>query len=294
MASAAICSQFPLPPILKPVEDILRAIVLGVVQGLTEFLPISSSGHLIIARELFGWDFEDDLTFDVALHMGTLLAVLVYFRVEWRLMLRSLVGLLPGQEHEPEATNPYNARLFLLLVIGTIPTALVGLTLDTWAEDELRNATVVGFTLIIGGLVLLLAERIGKRTKQIEHAKVSDGLIIGGAQALSLVPGVSRSGATITAALLDNFDRPDAARFSFLLAAPAIAGAGIFKLGDAAAGGVDSADLPAMLAGTITSAIVGWLAIRLLLQYVQTRTYLPFVVYRLALGVFTLVFLASW
>jgi undecaprenyl-diphosphatase len=275
-------------------EDILRAIVLGIVQGLTEFLPISSSGHLIIARELFGWDFEDDLTFDVALHMGTLLAVLIYFRNEWRLMLQSLVSMLPGQERAPEATNPYNERLFLLLVIGSIPTAIVGFTLDTWAEDELRKAVVVGFTLIIGGLILLLAERIGKRTKQIDHAKLSDAVIIGGAQALSLIPGVSRSGATITAALLDNFDRPDAARFSFLLAAPAIAGAGIFKLGDAAAGGVDSSDIPAMIAGTITAGLVGWLAIAVLLRYVQTRSYLPFVIYRVGLGIFTLIFLVSW
>jgi undecaprenyl-diphosphatase len=275
-------------------EDILRAIVLGIVQGLTEFLPISSSGHLIIARELFGWDFEDDLTFDVALHMGTLLAVLIYFRNEWRLMLQSLVSMLPGQERAPEATNPYNERLFLLLVIGSIPTAIAGFTLDTWAEDELREAVVVGFTLIIGGLILLLAERIGKRTREIEHANWRDAVIIGGAQALSLIPGVSRSGATITAALLDNFDRPDAARFWFLLAAPAIAGAGIFKLGDAAAGGVDSGDIPAMIAGTITAGIVGWLAIAVLLRYVQTRSYLPFVIYRVGLGIFTLIFLVSW
>ena len=275
-------------------EDILRAIVLGIVQGLTEFLPISSSGHLILARELFGWDFQDDLTFDVALHMGTLFATLIYFRKEWQLMLRSLVALLPGREVERIPSGPYNARLFFLLVIATIPTGIAGLALDSWAEDELREAVVVGFTLIFGGFFLLAAEWLGKRTRKIEDARLRDSLIIGGAQALSLIPGVSRSGATITAGLFDNFDRPDTARFSFLLAAPAIAGAGLFKLTDAATGGVASSDLPAMLAGTITSAIVGWLAIGLLLRFVQTRTYLPFVIYRFAVGAFTLLFLVSW
>jgi undecaprenyl-diphosphatase len=276
------------------VEDILRAIVLGAVQGLTEFLPISSSGHLIIARELFGWDLEDDLTFDVALHMGTLLAVLVYFREEWRMMLRGALHLLPGQRRERAVTEVYDAHLFLVLIIGTIPIAVVGVILDSWAEDELREAAVVGFALIFGGFFLLFAEWFGKRTRRIENAGLRDSLIVGGAQALSLIPGVSRSGATITAGLLDSFDRPDAARFSFLLAAPAIGGAGLFKFGEAITGGVDSADVPAIIAGTITSAVVGWLTIRLLLAYVQTRTYMPFVIYRFAVGVFTLIFLVSW
>jgi undecaprenyl-diphosphatase len=284
----------PAAPYPDGVEDILQAIVLGIVQGLTEFLPISSSGHLIIARELFGWDFEDDLTFDVALHTGTLLAVLVYFRQEWRMMLRGAVHLLPWQRRERSVGDVYDSHLFLVLIVGTIPIGVVGVLLDSWAEDELREAAVVGFALIFGGFFLLFAEWFGRRTRSIEDAGLRDSLIVGGAQALSLIPGISRSGATITAGLFDNFDRPDAARFSFLLAAPAIGGAGLFKLGDALTGGLDTADLPAIIAGTISSAVVGWFTIRLLLRYVQTRTYLPFVIYRFAVGIFTLIFLVSW
>jgi undecaprenyl-diphosphatase len=210
------------------------------------------------------------------------------------MMLRGAVNLLPGRRGERAASDVYDAHLFLVLIIGTIPIAIVGVLLDSWAEDELREAAVVGFTLIFGGFFLLFAEWLGRRTRSIEDAGLRDSLIVGGAQALSLIPGISRSGATITAGLFDDFDRPDAARFSFLLAAPAIGGAGLFKLGDAATGGVSSADLPAIIAGTITSAVVGWLAIRLLLRYVQTRTYLPFVIYRFAVGIFTLLFLVSW
>jgi undecaprenyl-diphosphatase len=275
---------------LKPVEDVFRAIVLGIVQGLTEFLPISSSGHLILVRELLGWDFEDDLTFDVALHLGTLVAVITYFWSEWRSMLHGVVRLISG-DREHHFGEVYDGRLFALIVIGCIPTAIVGLAIDSWAEDDLRRAGIVGVSMIIGGAALYAADRFGRRTRDIEHARLRDSVVVGGAQALSLIPGVSRSGITITAGLAEGFQRADAARFSFLLATPAIGGAALLKLSEAALDGIPSGDIAPIIAGTVTAGVVGWLAIRYLLRYVQTRTYLPFVIYRFVVGALVLVFI---
>jgi undecaprenyl-diphosphatase len=269
------------------VEDVFRAIVLGIVQGLTEFLPISSSGHLILVREIFDWDFEDNLTFDVAIHLGTLVAVLAYFWNEWVAMARSGLAWLGG-DREQRTGQPYSARLLGIILVGSVPVGILGLAVDSLAADTVRKVAVFGVTLILGGILLWTAERYAKSTRKIENAGTRDGLIVGGAQALALIPGVSRSGATISAALFDGFDRRDAARFSFLLSTPAIAGAGLYKGLQAAAEGLPSSDIPAIIAGTITAGLVGWLSIRFLLRFLQTGTYLPFVIYRLALGVFVL------
>jgi undecaprenyl-diphosphatase len=274
--------------------DELRAIVIGLVQGLTEFLPISSSGHLIVVRELFHWHFlEDDLTFDVALHLGTTVAVLAYF---WREWLEMLGALLPGRRSARVSVNPgsiYNSRFLMLLVVGSLPAALVGFALNDWVENEVRSPVIVGAMLIVFGLGLLFAERLGQKVRQIAGAGWGDAIVIGCAQAVALVPGVSRSGVTITTALARGFRREDAARFSFLLATPVIVGAGLVKMVQAVHDGIPSGDVPVLLVGTVTAAVVGWASIGYLLRLVQTQSYAPFVVYRILAGVFFLAYFAA-
>jgi len=266
--------------------DVLRAFVMGLVQGLTEFLPVSSSGHLIVVRELFDWQFlEDDLTFDVALHLGTTVAVLAYF---WREWLEMLGALLPGWKPVRVPMDPngiYDSRFLMLLVVGSLPAAVVGFALNDWVESEVRSPLVVGAMLIVFGLILLLAERLGRKARQIAGAGWGDTLLVGCAQAVALVPGVSRSGVTITATLARGFRREDAARFSFLLATPVIVGAGLLKMAQAVHDGIPSSDLPALLVGTATAAIVGWAAIAFLLRLVQTRSYALFIAYRILAGI---------
>jgi undecaprenyl-diphosphatase len=260
---------------------------MGIVQGLSEFLPISSSGHLIVVRELFHWQFlEDDLTFDVALHLGTTLAVLTYF---WREWLEIAGSLLPGRKPAWMPANPgsiYDSRFLMLLVVGSLPAAIVGLPLEHWVENKVRSPEVVGVMLAVFAVVLLLAERLGQKARQIAGAGWGDAVVIGCAQAVSLVPGVSRSGVTITAALARGFRREDAARFSFLIATPVIAAAGLLKTTQAIHDGIPSSDLPVLLVSTVTASIVGWASIGYLLRLVRTQSYAPFVVYRILAGVF--------
>ena len=287
-------------------EDILRAIALGVIQGLTEFLPISSSGHLIVARELFGWEFADDLTFDVALHLGTTAAVIAYFWSEWLTMLRSGWHWLSTRErveprarsHEPgfraaaaaDREQGYDARLLVLLAIGSVPAGITGLIFDVFLEDEVRSPIVVGAMLIVFGLVLYVAERSNRGDRDVASTEPRDAASIGMAQAISLVPGVSRSGITISAAMARGYSREQAARLSFLLATPAILGAGLLKCAEAVVDGLPSGDIDAIAAGTVVSAVVGWLSIRYLLRLLQTGTFTPFVAYRLIAGVFIVVY----
>ena len=273
-------------------EDLLRAVALGIVQGLTEFLPISSSGHLIIARELFGWDFANDLTFDVALHLGTTVALLAYFWQEWLLMLRGGLRWAMG-DRDPGKTTVYGARLLSLLAIGSLPAAVVGLIFDNYVEEKVRSPLVAGAMLVTFGVVLFAAENAGRRLRSIDSCGWRDILWIGVAQAVSLVPGVSRSGVTISAALGRGFTREEAARISFLLATPVIMGAATLKLGEALASGVPSGDIGTILVGAATAATVGWLAIHSLLRLVQRGTYLPFVAYRILAGLLVLVYFAT-
>jgi undecaprenyl-diphosphatase len=270
-------------------EDILRAIVLGVVQGLSEFLPVSSSGHLIAVRELFGWEFTDDLTFDVSLHLGTTAAILAFFWREWRQMLRSAFLRLRG-ERRAEYAGVYDDRMLLFVVAGSVPVAVVGLALGSWIEDEIRSPEVVGAMLISFGLLLAFAEWAGRRRRTLADAGLSDAIIIGAAQAVSLVPGVSRSGVTISAGLLLGLTREEAARFSFVLSTPAILGAGLLTFTEAVRDDKLSGNVDIILAGGVVAAIVGWLSIGWLLRLVQSRSFLPFVVYRLAAGAFLLVY----
>ena len=252
-----------------------QALALGVLQGLGEFLPISSSGHLIVMPWLMGWPVQS-LAFDVALHVGTLAAVLYAFIGDWKRIVVSAWGGL-------RAGNPLTAwggRLLALLAVASIPAAVLGLLLEEWAETTFRSPALVAFDMALLGEVLFVADRREAPSATVLDDEIDiswrDALLIGAAQSMALVPGVSRSGATISMALFLGHRRPEAARFSFLLATPITAGAAMLKVPDLFRGGFDST----VWIGMVSAAIVGLLSIRVLLAYVKTRTYRPFVYYR--------------
>jgi undecaprenyl-diphosphatase len=252
----------------------LRALVLGILQGLGEFLPISSSGHLIAVPWLLGWP-DSGLAFDVALHLGTLAAVAGAFWRDWvRLLTAGARGALSGKP----LADP-DSRLLLYLALATIPGAVAGKLLEDWAETTFRSPVLVATTMAVMGAVLWLADRRANRVPGDEHVSLRDALLIGFAQALALVPGTSRSGATITMALFLGLRREAAARFSFLLALPITAGAALLKVPVLFQGGADTGPV---LLGMLAAGVSGFLAIRLLLSYVRKRDYLPFVLYRFA------------
>jgi undecaprenyl-diphosphatase len=261
--------------------DYLRAIFLGVVQAVTEFLPISSSGHLVLAPHLFGEE-TSSLTFDIGLHLGTLVAVLVYFWRDWWQITKATAA--DTVRHGPRLARwGPQSRLGLWLALGTLPAIVVGVLAQDAVEERFREPAVVAVMLILFSFVIDFGDRRGGDDRRIEGMGVRRSLLIGAAQALALVPGVSRSGATITAARLVGFERPSAARFSFLLSAPVILGAGVFKVADAISGGEQVMWGP-LFVGALTSALVGALVIRGLLRYLVTRTLRVFVWYRIALG----------
>jgi undecaprenyl-diphosphatase len=251
-----------------------QAFVLGVVQGLGEFLPISSSGHLIVVPWLLRWP-EHSLAFDVALHLGTLLAVLAAFAADWwRLIGAGVRGLLTGRPF-----GAPDARLLWLLAAASVPGALAGLLLEHWAETVFRTPGLVAATMALLGAVLLAADRSGAKATGLEGMRLAHALLIGLSQALAIVPGVSRSGATISAALFLGYRRDESARFSFLLATPITAGAAMLKVPELLRGG---GELGPVLLGMAAASVFGLLSIRVLLAYVRTRDYTPFVVYRFA------------
>jgi undecaprenyl-diphosphatase len=250
----------------------IQALALGILQGLGEFLPISSSGHLIVVPWLLGWP-PQSLSFDVALHLGTLAAVLYAFAGDWwRLLRGAWRGLRRGRPlGEPEG------RQLGLLALASVPGAVGGLLLDDWAETTFRSPALVAVTMAVLGAVLFLADRRASRAEG-ETVSLRDALLIGLAQALALVPGVSRSGATISMALFLGYRREAAARFSFLLATPITFGAAAMKVPHL----LVDADLTLVLIGMAAAAVVGFLSIRVLLAYVRTHDYRPFVYYRFA------------
>jgi undecaprenyl-diphosphatase len=260
-----------------------QAVVLGLVQGLGEFLPISSSGHLIVVPWLFGWS-EHGLAFDVALHLGTLAAVLYAFWHDWwRLFTSALRGLREGQV----VSNP-GLRTLVMLAAASVPAAVVGLLLEAWAETVFRSPLLVAGTMAGMGMVLFAADRSAERATA-DVVGFRDAMLIGLAQSLALVPGVSRSGATISMALFLGYRREEAARFSFLLATPITFGAAALKVpGLLADGGTTQLWL-----GMAAAALSGFLAIRVLLAYVRTRDYRPFVAYRLLFAAATLTVLLA-
>jgi undecaprenyl-diphosphatase len=274
-------------------QELLRVIVLGIVQGLTEFLPISSSGHLIVVRELFGWEFDDDLTLDVALHVGTTAAVLAFFWREWLSMLRAGLGWAGAPGGRPPAPgSAYDERLLLLLAIGSLPAGIVGLAFESTIEDHVRSPVVAGAMLLAFAGLLLIADAAGRHKREIASSSWRDALLVGCAQAVALIPGVSRSGITISTSLARDYTRLDAARLSFLLATPVIVGAGMLQTARAATEGIPADEIGTMLAGATVAALAGWLSIRYLLRLLQFGSYLPFVAYRVLAGVFVVAYFA--
>ena len=258
---------------------ILRAVVLALVQGVTEFLPISSSAHLILVPYLFGWP-DQGLAFDIATNTGTLLAVVVYFRRDLAELAR---GLLRPAEH-PQVEGMAPRRLLWALVLGTIPVAAAGLVLADWVSTAARDPLLIAVTSIGFGLLLWAADRWGRRHRDLDSLTLGDAVLVGLCQALALVPGTSRSGATMTAALALGYRRPAAARFSFLLAIPVGVLATGYDLLKVALGEVPAGDLLAMLVGLVVAAVSAYLVIGALLAWLQRQTMTPFVVYRVALG----------
>ena len=266
----------------------LHAIVLGIVQGLTEFLPISSSGHLQIVPWLFGWNDFDDLgvkkAFDVALHLGTLVAVLVHFRRDVVLLVRRGLSRPPLDRE---------GRLAWLLVLTAVPAAIVGALFESWIDDQLGTPFVIACSLVIFGLLLGLADRRSRGRRHVEELSLRDALLVGGAQVLALNPGTSRSGVTMTAALSLGYGREAAVRLSFLMSLPVIAGAGAVKVAGLVNDGVPDGLLGPMLVGILTAAVSGWLAVWGLLRLVRTRTFTPFVLYRVGVAVTIFAVLAA-
>jgi undecaprenyl-diphosphatase len=261
----------------------VQAIVMGIVQGLTEFLPISSSGHLIIVPFLMGWDdpFITSLAFSVMLHIGTLAALLVYFRADWIRLVPAGLATIRDRSFRGDPDR----RLAWLLVAATIPAAIAGFLLSDVIETAFREIGLVAVTLVVGAVILWLADRWGGRTKGVDDVTFPVAIGIGAAQALALVPGISRSGISISAARFAGLDREAAARFSFLMATPITLGAALFEVRKLAAGetGVDVSAGP-LIAGMLAAFVSGMIAIGFLLRYLRTRSLNVFVVYRLVLA----------
>jgi undecaprenyl-diphosphatase len=268
------------------VDDYARAVVLGLIQALTESLPISSSGHLVLAPQLLGGS-TNALTFDVGLHVGTLFATLAYFWRDWATIVTS--GVRDIAAHGARVARWSSpGRLGAYIALGTVPAIVVGGLLDEAIETYLREAWLVALMLVGFGLLLAWADRLPEQRTGLDAVTPGHALLIGVAQAFALMPGVSRSGVTMTAARSLGFDRPLAARFSFLLSAPAVLGAATLKLAEAATGD-EAVDWGPMAAGAIVSGVAGAAVIHWLLRYVQTHTLRPFVIYRIAVGILVLV-----
>jgi undecaprenyl-diphosphatase len=266
--------------------DIIQAIILGLVQGATEFIPVSSSGHLVLLPWLLGWD-SPGLVFDTVVHWGTLLAVLAYFwRDWWQLITAWLRGLLRWNWQDT------NAKLMWLILLGTIPAAVIGYVLEDFFESLFGEPAWVGFFMLVTAALLALGERFSRPTRGLDALRWSDALAIGFGQAAAIAPGISRSGATISVGLFRGLWRPAAARFSFLLGTPIIFGAGLFKLRDLLAVPDPVAQLPALAAGFLAAAIAGYLCIWFLLRYLQRGKLYPFAIYCALVGISCL--FVSW
>ncbi len=263
---------------------LLIAVVLGIIQGLTEFLPVSSSAHLILARAFFGWDADVfGLPFDVALHVGTLVAVMAFFRKDVAEMLAAAPSALTA------GSGP--GKLARLIVIGTIPVVIVGVLFATWLEEHLRTPAVIAVTLAIGGLAMLLAERVGTQRRDEAALTATDAVVMGIGQSTALVPGMSRSGSTIATGMLLGMTRESAARFSFLLGIPAIAAAAAKEGLHVLRTGLSHQDVLLFAVGMLTSALVGYLTIKYFLRFLAGHRLDVFAYYRLALAAVTIVWL---
>ena len=270
---------------------IYQAIILGIVQGLSEFLPISSSGHLLLVPWLAGWQELDPSikkSFDVALHLGTLVAVVGYFRRDVTTYVVEGTKLVFSRKVPPSA----DGKLAWLFVLATLPAAAVGALFEDQIDSRLGTPTIIAISLIGFGILLAIADRTAGRRK-VGEFRARDALLVGAAQALALNPGTSRSGITMTAARFLGFDREAAVRISFVMSIPVIFGAVVFKFAGMIADGIPDGLLVPLIVGIITSGLSGWLAVWGTLRIVRTRSFMPFVIYRIALGVVVLVVVAT-
>jgi undecaprenyl-diphosphatase len=285
---------------------IYQAVVLAILQGLAEFIPVSSSGHLIIVRRLFGWNElspAHELTFDVALHFGTLLSLLIYFRRTWIQIIRAAFGgevvrfsESTGSDRNLTPDEQREERLLLwFMAIATIPGAIAGKLLEHSAEDYFReHIYLIAGALIVVALFMWWGENISRLTKPLTRISLVDSIIVGCAQATALVPGVSRSGATITAGLFRNMTREAAVRFSFLLSTPIIAGAALLKAHELRKEGLPQEMHAPFLVGVIISAVVGYAAIAWLIRYLQSNSLKAFIIYRIVVGIIVIGLALMW
>jgi undecaprenyl-diphosphatase len=267
---------------------LVQVIVLAILQGITEFLPISSSAHLALTPWLFGWP-DQGLEFDIALHFGTLFSVLIYFFRDWLRILANGFGLADIARLGPDPSLDRNPRMLWYLIAATIPAGVAGLLFKDKIESTLRSPYVMGTMLILVGLIMWAAERFAKHERTMGEMSLNDCLFVGVAQAVALIPGTSRSGITMTAGLFRNLDRSTAARFSFLLSTPIIAGAALKGLLDIRKHGNLTADLlPSLGLGILVTAITGCFVIAVLLRFLRANSVVPFVIYRIAFGIFVI------
>ena len=275
-------------------DILVQAIVMGIVQGLTEFLPVSSSGHLILVPALLGWHdpFIDSLVFSVLLHMATLLALLIYFRADW---LRLIPAWFASIRDRSLADDP-DRKLAWLIAVSTVPAVVAGLALGDLAENpDFRAVGRVAIALVIGAAFLWLGERLGSRSRSMGDLGVRGAFGIGLAQAFALIPGISRSGVSIAAGLLGGLDRASAARFSFLMATPITAGAGIFEIRKIVAGEATAVAMAPLLAGMAAAFLAGVFAIAVMLRFLRSNSTMVFIVYRIGLAAFVVVaWLGLW
>lgn len=262
---------------------IYQAVILGILQGLTEFLPISSSGHLTLVPWLLGWP-EHGLTFDVALHGGTLIALLVYFWRDWLTYIQAGTQSLMQRSLQADG-----AKTAWLILLATIPGAVIGMIGESWFEEHVRQPALIALLLMLFGGIMFVADKYGRKERQVGQMSWADGAWVGLSQALALSPGVSRSGATISTGLWRGLSREAAARFSFLLATPITAGAVLVKSVDVVKEGLPASEQMAFAVGILTAMLVGFAAIHWMLGYVRKQSLMVFVWYRLVFGAILLI-----
>lgn len=263
--------------------DLIQLSILALIQGVTEFLPISSSAHLLLPHHLLGWE-DQGLAFDTAVHFGSLMAVLVYFRADIATLIEALVNAAVSGQHSSDS------RFGINLLVATVPVLVIGFFGRILVEQELRSLEVIIGATIFFAIVLLVADRIGKRQRSADELDLSGAILIGLSQCLALIPGASRSGVTMTMALMLGFTRAGASRISFLMSIPVISGACLIKMMDLAVSG-QTVNWASMLAGTAVAGISAYLCIQLFLGFIERVGFMPFIVYRLVLGIVMLGFL---
>ena len=271
----------------------LEAIFLGIVQGLTEFLPISSSAHIRILGEFLPSAQDPGATFTAIMQIGTEIAVLLYFRSMIIGIMKSAFSFATRDKSTLNSQEKSDAKLALMIVVGSIPIFILGFLAQDYIRNNFRSLWLIAITLIVFGFLLGFLDHIGKREKALNDLNTSDGILYGLAQSLALIPGVSRSGATIAMGRLLKYRREDALRYSFLLAIPAVLGSGLYELLQALNGGENVFSISETFVATGVAFVVGYAVIAWLMKFVQTKSFMPFVVYRVSLGALVLILLVT-